>query len=279
MHKPQNRIIYDLGANNGDDIAYYLKKADIVVAVEANPVLCGRIRDRFSTQIAEGKLFLEECVLADDSADSVPFYVHDTDPGLSQFPKPPANEMQDFGEVMLPAISVQSLFGKHGHPYYVKVDLEGYDETVLRRLFELGIFPDYISVEAHDFSVFCLLVAVGGYKAFKLVAFDALFRANQTFEIQAQSGLEAYRFPLHHSSGPCSDDLPGAWMDTEAFTLLIGLEGAGWKDIHASRIDQADANIRPHLATYAKRAVLGKMSGLLERLHLKQKKKYTFFDA
>jgi len=31
------RIIYDFGANTGNDIPYYLKKADVVVAVEANP--------------------------------------------------------------------------------------------------------------------------------------------------------------------------------------------------------------------------------------------------
>jgi hypothetical protein len=37
------KIIYDLGANNGDDIPYYLLKADTVVAVEANP---GRSADR-----------------------------------------------------------------------------------------------------------------------------------------------------------------------------------------------------------------------------------------
>jgi hypothetical protein len=34
------KVIHDIGANNGDDIPYYLKKADIVVAVEADPVLC-----------------------------------------------------------------------------------------------------------------------------------------------------------------------------------------------------------------------------------------------
>ena len=37
------KIIYDIGANNGDDIGYYLKKADQVIAVEANPDLSKRI--------------------------------------------------------------------------------------------------------------------------------------------------------------------------------------------------------------------------------------------
>jgi hypothetical protein len=39
-------VIYDFGANNGDDIPYYLKKAELVVAVEANPSLCQKIEER-----------------------------------------------------------------------------------------------------------------------------------------------------------------------------------------------------------------------------------------
>ena len=43
------KIIYDFGANNGDDIPYYLMKADEVIAVEANPKLCDVIKNRFSS--------------------------------------------------------------------------------------------------------------------------------------------------------------------------------------------------------------------------------------
>ena len=42
------KVIYDFGANNGVDIPYYLLKADLVIAVEANPKLCAQIQDRFS---------------------------------------------------------------------------------------------------------------------------------------------------------------------------------------------------------------------------------------
>jgi hypothetical protein len=56
-------IIYDFGANNGDDIPYYLMKADIVVAVEANPALCRSIETRFNNAIRSRQLFVENCVL------------------------------------------------------------------------------------------------------------------------------------------------------------------------------------------------------------------------
>ena len=52
------KIIYDFGSNNGDDISYYLLKSDLVIAVEANPVLCNHIKKRFKQQILNGNLIV-----------------------------------------------------------------------------------------------------------------------------------------------------------------------------------------------------------------------------
>jgi hypothetical protein len=62
------KIIYDFGSNNGDDIPYYLRKADIVVAVEANPSLCIEIEKKFVSELRDGKLFIENCVLTPDDS-------------------------------------------------------------------------------------------------------------------------------------------------------------------------------------------------------------------
>ena len=71
------KIIYDVGSNNGDDIPYYFHKSDRVVAIEANPILTEGIRQRFSSEIATGKLVVENCaVTVDDTQGAVPFYVH-----------------------------------------------------------------------------------------------------------------------------------------------------------------------------------------------------------
>ena len=72
-----SKSIYDLGANKGDDIPYYLQKADKVVAVEANPVLCDEIRNRFDAYIKNGKLFLENYVVttSDTAAPEVKSYI------------------------------------------------------------------------------------------------------------------------------------------------------------------------------------------------------------
>jgi FkbM family methyltransferase len=270
-------VIYDLGANNGDDVVYYLKKADVVVAVEANPVLCDQMASRFSTEIAGGRLFVERCVLAeDDHGHPVSFYIHTRDSALSQLPEPAPAQRGDFQQVLLPSLSIAALFNKYGAPHYVKSDLEGYDEVFLRRMFSLGIFPPYVSVEAHSFEVFSLLVAVGGYNAFKLLSFDEFFRTDRTLNISVGQGTERYSFPAQHSSGPFGDDIPGGWMTTNNFTLLLGLEAPGWKDIHASRVATPDPALKARLATYVIRAVKGKCAGMLERLHLKKRKKYTF---
>ena len=40
-------VIYDFGMNNGDDVAYYLKKDVRIVGVEANKALCDQVCRRF----------------------------------------------------------------------------------------------------------------------------------------------------------------------------------------------------------------------------------------
>ena len=57
------KIIYDFGANNGDNIPYYLLKSDLVIAVEANPELCNLIKNRFNKEIEDIKLIVEICIL------------------------------------------------------------------------------------------------------------------------------------------------------------------------------------------------------------------------
>jgi len=49
-------IIYDFGANCGQDIFYYLLKSELVIAVEANKALCERIAIDFAPAIESGRL-------------------------------------------------------------------------------------------------------------------------------------------------------------------------------------------------------------------------------
>jgi FkbM family methyltransferase len=255
-------VIYDFGANTGDDLSYYLLKSDLVVAVEANPNLCNIIRARFAAQILAGKLIVENCVVSGGiTAESVPFYVHHTNHVLSQFERP-ANAT-DFDLIFVKAVAASEIVRAHGSPLYIKIDVEGYDDHILRELFEKGIRPPYLSAESHDIEVFALLVSSGGYAAFKLVDGCSVSEVYKDHRITALDGsTRSVSFP-YHSAGPFGPDLNGDWMTPNNFFKLLAFEGLGWKDIHVSNVDKPNPRARVSVRTYIERTVKQKLSAML----------------
>jgi len=230
--EPGRTIIYDFGSNNGDDIPYYLLKADLVVAVEANPALAKQIESRFAREIHDGRLAVENCVLtADADAPAVSFYVHNSEHVLSQFPRPA--EMESFTEVSLPARNVVDVIAAYGTPTYVKVDIEHYDEAILKALFTNDIRPPFISAESHSIEVFALMVTAGNYRSFNLVDGRSVSTRYRRHTIRSRDGEQLYSFPFH-SAGPFGEDISGPWMTPDNFFAYLASEGLGWKDIHAT---------------------------------------------
>lgn len=239
----KKKIIYDFGSNNGDDIPYYLLKSDLVIAVEANPALCGHIKNRFKEQISKGNLIIENCVLnVGDSSEKIDFYIHKTNHVLSQLPKPV--ETDKFEKVVLPSKNVIELIRKYGDPHYIKIDIEHYDHIILRALFDNKIMPPYISSESHTIDVFTCLVALGKYNSFKLVDGASVSSRYKDCNISINTGTMKYSFP-HHSAGPFGNDISGSWMTANNFYRLLAFVGLGWKDIHASNIEMPDLNYAP----------------------------------
>ena len=253
------KIIYDLGSNNGDDIPYYLKKADLVVAVEANPSLCVDIERRFSSEIRERKLFVESCVLTpDDSKPEVFFYLHKRDHVYSQFPKPDEAIIEEFEKKLLPSKSISSLIEKYGDPYYIKIDIEHYEAAILEALFRSNIRPPFISAESHSIDVFAILVASGSYNSFKLVDGHTVSKKFKNLSISVGGRREIYSFP-YHSAGPFGEDVPGEWMSANNFFRLLAYEQLGWKDIHATNQVLPNLSLIPSLRPYVKRAIKRKV--------------------
>jgi FkbM family methyltransferase len=239
------RTIFDFGANNGDDIPYYLLKGEQVVAVEANPVLADQIRARFAEPIAAGRLSVESCALTvGPSAEGVPFYVHKSNHVLSQFPAPDPAIAAAFERIAVPATNVVQLIRSHGEPYYIKIDIEHYDQHLLKALFMNGVRPPYISAESHSIEVFALLVALGDYKAFKLVDGASVPTRYRDAQIATLDGPATYSFPKH-AAGPFGEDVAGPWMTADNLFRVLAYAGLGWKDIHASLHDQADPKHAP----------------------------------
>lgn len=234
------KIIYDFGANNGDDIPYYLKKADVVVAVEANPTLCRQIEERFSTAIHDGRLQIENCVLsAGDSQSQVPFYLHKRHHVLGQFPPPNTTVLADYEKILLPSRSVLDIVRQCGSPYYIKIDIEHYEEPILKALFQHGVRPPYISAESHSIRVFALLAGLGNYSAFKLVDGATIAQKYKNHSIAVNGASERYSFPPH-SAGPFGDDIAGEWLNADDLFELLAKVGLGWKDIHATNLIEPD---------------------------------------
>lgn len=234
------KVIYDFGANNGDDIPYYLKKADLVVAVEANPALCRQIEERFSGEMAEGRLRVENCVVVGDApAGEVFFYLHKRHHVLGQFPRPDESVIGDYEKVLLTPRSVMDIVQKHGAPYYIKIDIEGSEEGILRELFRNGVRPPFISAESQSIRVFAVLAGLGEYQAFKLVQGDTVDRDYSRHTISTKEGQEVYSFP-RHSAGPFGDDVKGAWMNADDLFAVLAETGLGWRDIHATSLVQPE---------------------------------------
>jgi len=230
--EPSRTIIYDFGSNNGDDIPYYLLKADLVVAVEANPALAKHIESRFAREIHQGRLAVENCVLtAEAGPHAVPFYVHNSEHVLSQLPRPA--EMESFTELLLPAKNVVDVIAAYGKPTYVKIDIEHYDEVILDALFTNDIRPPFISAESHSIEVFALMVTAGKYRSFNLVDGRSVSERYRRHTIRSRDGEQRYSFP-YHSAGPFGEDIIGPWRTPDRFFPYLASEGLGWKDIHAS---------------------------------------------
>lgn len=226
------KIIYDFGSNNGDDIPYYLHKADRVIAIEANPVLCKLIQSKFQLEIQEKRLVIECCVVTNkDTEKDVPFYIHKKHHCLSQFPKP--KRKKKFQKVFLPSQSVHQIILKHGAPYYIKIDLEFFDKEVLTELFKFNIYPPYISAEYKSPEIFALLYAYGRYKKYKLIDGKSIPDVYSDHTIASHTGNLNYSFPFH-SAGPFGDDIQGNWMSTYRFMRLLLSKDIGWRDVHAT---------------------------------------------
>jgi FkbM family methyltransferase len=228
---PEKRVIYDVGANNGDDVEYYLKKAELVVAVEANKELCEEIETRYASEISSGQLLVENCaVTIDSSVDSIDFYQFPHGSVVSSLVPPKEG---GYEVVSVPAKTIGALIEQHGEPYYVKIDIEGYDALVLEDLFKSGYRPPYISAESHTADIYAIMLALGGYQSFQLVEGEQVEQLYGNHSIKTKVGKQKFSF-ARHSAGPFGEDIKGAWYQREDFHILLAQRGFGWRDIHAT---------------------------------------------
>ena len=231
------KIIYDLGANNGDNISYYLMKSDLVVAVEANPKLCKQITDKFKEEILKGRLVVENFIITvDRDDDEKDFYIHKDADVLSQFPEPNKELINHFIKTKLPSKNLIELIKKYGSPYYIKIDVENYDYKILSEIFKKNIYPNYFSVECYNSEIFHEIVNNKNYNSYKIVCGSNVNQKYKNNVLFLGKDKIKYSFPAH-SAGPFGNDIHGKWLSRKNFILLYSLRNTTWIDIHCSKDD------------------------------------------
>jgi FkbM family methyltransferase len=239
----QDDLIYDLGANQGEDTEFYLAKGFRVVAVEANPLLHAELAQRFAGAVVAGRLVLLACGVW-DSAATLPFYLNEDNHHWSSFDREyGTREGSRFSVVPVACTPLPALLRRFGVPRYLKLDIEGADRLVLAGLAGFAPLPRYISVEEYGVAAFGDLAALG-YRGFQAVA--QWNKAGMVPPRPPREGGYAWRRFTDRDSGLFGEELPGAWLDQAAAEALFTSSirradgsyverGFEWWDIHAKR--------------------------------------------
>ena len=160
-------LIYDVGLHNGTDTAYYLHKGFRVVAIDANPVLVAAAQERFRQEITNGRLTVLNIGIAEQEG-TLSFWVNEANDLQSSFNEERAKRYGPCHEIPVRCVPFSSVLAEHGVPYFMKVDIEGYDCFCVSSL-NPNDLPKHISVEADgDCDVVGELKKLG-YTKFKLV--------------------------------------------------------------------------------------------------------------
>ena len=247
----RDEIIIDVGMHEGQDTAFYLKKGFRVVAVEANPTLVAAAEKRFAPFIRKGQLTIVNVGIAESGTDEgLEFFVNERISEWSSFYRDvAARNDSPVHSVVVPTRTLASIVAQYGHPYCVKIDIEGFDRIALESLLSVAGKPRYISVENGHQGMLAMLVAAG-YDRFKYV------RQNNLSELRLERPAREGEYVGHlfprGASGPFGEEAPGHWQTADevrtAIAVIWDVDGSakraghddgvhGWFDLHARIAD------------------------------------------
>jgi FkbM family methyltransferase len=134
-------LVFDIGAHVGDRIGSFRRLGARVIALEPQPLCSRAIREIYAGD--EDVVVVEAVCGAAEG--SVTFYVNSQNPTVSTASTDFVaaadgavgwhQEVWD-SEITVPAVTLDSLITTHGTPAFTKIDVEGYEETVLAGLSE-----------------------------------------------------------------------------------------------------------------------------------------------
>lgn len=230
------KLVYDLGANNGDDTEYYLLKGFDVVAVDADSDMCAHVSRRFSSAIEAGRLRV--CNLGVSNAKRLDnFYANVADPAISTFHPEEFDKTtwasKAWIEKVIPVVPISYLVAIFGEPFFMKIDVEFEDVNVLYDLVKHNIRPNSISVEVQNIETFMALSKMG-YRKYRIMQGDIIDKKFHAVKICDMDGNYHNFSFTKHSSGPFGDDFHDKWLsEREVYSYLVS-NGCGWLDVHAT---------------------------------------------
>jgi FkbM family methyltransferase len=247
-------LIYDIGMNNGDDTAYYLRRGFHVVAVEADPKLAAAAAERFANEIKSGRLTILNIGIAAEEGE-FPFWICETRSQWNSFDRAVASrDGRPHHEIRLACKRLGAVLEEFGVPYYLKLDIEGNEILCIQDL-DPRTLPKFISVEATDLNLNLLtLLRDRGFKRFKCISQtnflplelplttehhryervqwlastkNPLARTFRIFggrswinrKLNRSRSYNGWTFPSG-SSGPFGDELPGRWHSYDELTTI-----------------------------------------------------------
>lgn len=253
--EPEDRLIFDVGANDGSDSWYYLNKGFRVVAVEAIPALADALGTTLAPQIDAGRLVIERQAIADAEGE-VAFTINEDWTEWSSLFSASKASAGKATEIKVPACTLAGLIARHGAPYYVKIDIEGGELAAVKSLDALvpEQLPQLISVEINPWwpQVLERLRSLG-YVGFQISRQGAAHLPG--LPLPSREGLDRRTVFNSSMSGPFGRDLPaGGWVGIVDMVRQVVAaqadmdarrkagEAPGWYDVHAARREWLDAN-------------------------------------
>jgi len=212
-------LVFDVGLHRGEDAAFYLAMGYRVIGFEANPDLVRVCRERFRSEIRQGRLEIVEGAIQAGPASSVTFYQHPLSVwGTTRSEWVRRNSKLGASRVIeVPSVNFSAALHEHGIPHYLKIDIEGSDKICLQALRNFDHRPAYVSMESEKQS-FSELVAefelleTLGYDRFAVVQ-QARVKAHPTTITRIDGTTASYTFEPD-ASGPFGVDV-GPWMTRE----------------------------------------------------------------
>ena len=238
-------LIFDIGANDGKDSAFYLAKGFHVLAVDADPAMCDKIRQTQAEAIESGRLTVLNIGIGAETA-TLPFYVNEFAEWSSFKKNSKATKQLSHTVIEVQMQPLSKLIAEHGVPYYLKIDIEGHELGALASLDPTFGLPHLLSFEVNeDWKAIFDLLEGWDYVEFQLVRQG---RGNlYPAPVPAREGRSVMQKFTNGHSGCFGRDLPDLWQQgadaRPAFDAVLienhrkrlAGEPADWFDIHARR--------------------------------------------